>query len=115
MQGSSRAAFQEMLYSMPAIDADYFTVLSWGQRFNAYVRWASSPSLLHDLVFPLKSFLELTGEIPEGAGCDAVRALMFYKCREHHFTDSPPREIVDLYRSVRVYVEAMALRGSDAG
>lgn len=113
MTSSRHKAFQVLLDEMPAADADFFAVLSWGQRFNAYDRWGSGPGLLHDLVLPLRNAYELTGTLPAGSGVDAVRALMFFKCREHHFTDCPQEEVVAMFQALRSYVES-SVRGGDA-
>ena len=108
MANSAQPGFQELLAGMPADDADFFTILSWCLRFNAYDRWGGGPELLHDLVLPLKQHYDLTGRMHEGTGYDGIRALMFYKAREHHFTDYPPEELVQIFKAARTYVEQRA-------
>lgn len=100
--------FQTLLDEMPPADADFFTVLSWGHRFNAYDHWGSGPSLLFDLLKPLLDDLEEHRTFTHQPGCDAVRALMFYKVREHHFTDSDPSDVLNFFTILRSYVKGRA-------
>ena len=108
---SPQALFTELLAEIPAEEADFFEVLSWGHRFNAYDRWGSGPTLLFDLLRPLLQQLEEHGRFNDQPGCDAVRALMFFKVRQHHFTDSDPSEVLDFFKVLRRYVAARASSG----
>lgn len=96
--------FQALLDEMPPADADFFKVLSWSQRFNAYDHWGSGPELLHDLLLPLLNEFEEHGGFVSRPGCDAIRAFMFYKAREHHFTDNDPSELLRYFAGMRAYV-----------
>lgn len=107
MGTSARAGFEALLTEMPPQDADFFKVLSWSHRFNAYDHWGSGPELLYDLVRPLLRHYEVTGRMPDGIGFDGIRALMFFKARQHHFTDYPPEELIQIFHAARAHVEAL--------
>ena len=113
MGKSAKRGFQELLAEIPSHDADFFTVLSWSMRFNAYDHWGSGPELLHDLIRPLLDHYESTGRMLDGMGFDGIRALMFFKARQHHFTDYPHEELLQIFRVARSYAEAHITASDD--
>ena len=105
---TGKERFGELLEEMPSSDADFFKVLSWGHRFNAYDHWVSDPSTLFDVLKPLLDDLHEHGHFTVKPGCDAIRALMFYKVREQHFTDGDPKDLLSFYQALHAYVELRA-------
>lgn len=104
----SSNSFPALLEEMPSSDADFFKVLSWGHRFNAYDHWVSDPSTLYAMLKPLLDDLHAHERFTVRPGCDAIRALMFYKVREQHFTDGDPKDLLSFYQALHTYVELRA-------
>lgn len=103
--------FQRLLDEMPEPEEGFFTVLSWCHRFNAYEHWVSGPEMLADLVLPFLNYFEERSEMHPGIGFDGIRAMLFWKARQYHFTDYPPDELLAVFTAARKHATVVAAEG----
>ncbi len=88
---------------LPDDDADIVQIARFAARYNAHERWAQTPDHLNSMVAPIILERDSSGRIPEWAGVDALRALLFYEYRaDYHRGGSTEGE-----RNMRQVVEAI--------
>lgn len=90
----------------PGPEADFDEILAYADSYNAYERWADDPNLLFDMLRPVQDAWRESGRVPDWAGMDALRALLFYEYRADRFMGGYPEG----ERRVRDVVAAIHLK-----
>lgn len=91
------------------MDDDYeFALTSWAHEYNAYERIAAEH--LADVLRPLRTAFDETGEVPDWAGVDLLRAWAFILVRAHRHGGGYGPLGKDFYAAVEAVVRHPAAR-----
>ena len=71
---------------LPAVDAPWSEIAAYATQFNAYERWYGDLGTLSTMLEPLHVEYTASGQVPERAGVDALRAWLFVLIRAERFT-----------------------------
>ena len=69
---------------IPSDDCEFDEILRFAIAYNGYERIAGSPEALFRLYEPIRKEWEESGRLPDWAGLDLLRGLLFLMAREDH-------------------------------
>ncbi len=91
------------------MDYDHeFALARWAGQYNAYQRMASEH--LYEILRPLREDFEATGEVPDWAGVDLLRAWAFILVRAHRHGGGYGPLGKDFYAAVDAVLRHPAVR-----
>jgi hypothetical protein len=69
---------------IPSTGCNFDEILEFAITYNGYDRIAGSPEALLDLYEPIRKKWKESGRLPDWAGLDLLRGLLFLMAREDH-------------------------------
>ena len=69
---------------IPSTGCNFDEILKFAITYNGYDRIAGSPEALLDLYEPIRKEWKESGRLPDWAGLDLLRGLLFLMAREDH-------------------------------